>query len=227
MDALCNSCSCDWSLREKGGCWKPEWTKPAPFLRAAKGWGMAQNQGFSTHENKLSSRLRIRAWACPSGDCGSLEAGSSGRSGPSAAPSMSQRSRRDFLWVWNESPGLATGSLPPHPLLATTQRAHPSGWETCPYLVPQHHASIQPIQAEACNHYPSSLPSRLALLGSERPLNVPLSTPTLASGSSHHHQTGMKLTTILHPRPPYSSRVGQLSPWLPFACLLSISPFPN
>lgn len=119
VDALCNSCSCDWSLRERGSRWKPGRTKPAPFLRAVKGWGRAQKQGFPTHENKLSSRLRIRAWACPSGDCGSLEARSSGRSGPSAAPSMSQRSRRDFLWAWEESPGLATGSLPPHPLLAT------------------------------------------------------------------------------------------------------------
>lgn len=76
---------------------------------------MAQKQGFPTHENKLSSRLRIRAWACPSGDCGSLEAKSSGRSGPSAAPSMSQRSRRDFLWAWKGSPELATEAcLPTH-----------------------------------------------------------------------------------------------------------------
>lgn len=140
VDALCNSCSSDWSLRKRGGCWKPVWTKPAPFLRAAKGRGMAQKQGFPTHENKLSSRLRIRAWACPSGDCGSLEAGSSGCSGPSAAPSMSQRSRRDFLWACEGRPGLASGSLPPHPLLATAQRTHPSGWETCPNLVPQHQA---------------------------------------------------------------------------------------
>lgn len=48
-----------------------------------------------------------------------MEARSFGRSGSSAAPSMSQRSRRDFLWTWEGSPGLATGSLPPQPLLAT------------------------------------------------------------------------------------------------------------
>lgn len=133
VDALCNSCSCDWSLRERGGCSKPVWTKPAPFLRAAKGQDMAQKQGSPTHENKLSSRLRIRAWAWPSGDCGSLEAGSSGRSGPAAAPSMSQRSRRDFLWAWERSAGWPQEAcLPTHCL--QPPRGHIHQGERCVHI---------------------------------------------------------------------------------------------
>lgn len=67
VDALCNSCSWDWSLRKRGaaGSQDPRLNATPPplgrFLGVDLGtWPSLAGRGL-THVNKLSSKFRIRA----------------------------------------------------------------------------------------------------------------------------------------------------------------------
>lgn len=115
---------------------------------------------------------------------------------------MSQRSRRDFLWVWDESLGLHRKPTSP-PIASTTHSAHPSEWETCPYLVSQtpcqHTAfpgrGIQPLSFQPAQSTGSARPRKTSQC-TPLHLNVGLRFPSSPPNGDE------ALPYLLPPTPP-------------------------